>query len=191
MHARVITTTNFSGHIFSTLNDSINTDIQPEPSRQPMFINRIFAALAFCTISFSVMADTLKLPSLASGDTYLEKAINTAAIAFHNEGISGLSGITHQCYENQKEHRFYCIYLDIAGQEIDTQFAHAFQKQLKTKRPPTLVFYEKENFEERTIVTFIKAGVRLDEANKLMTAWRAVIIPRLFKRLMKELKEAQ
>ncbi len=89
----------------------------------------------------------------------------------------GLIAQTSECYANNRQNRFYCLYLDLASRKIDQIFVDAMGW-------PATEFFSDAEFGPRIIPVLVEAGMDMDAANAYLRTVTPVINKLVLERIV-------
>ncbi len=91
----------------------------------------------------------------------LEKASEFVVNTYREFGITGLEIAIEDCYKENIENHFYCLYLDLGARHIE-------QVMVVNMALPPENFFSDEKFGPRIAPVFIGAGMDMDTANHFL-----------------------
>ena len=84
-------------------------------------------------------ASPLQAAPIKDNSTEMDQASQAAVTVYRNKGNPGLQQAIADCYKSVGYATPFCVYMDVAGREIDFSVAQAY-KELGQNVPPACLF---------------------------------------------------
>ena len=118
----------------------------------------------FASALVMTMATThLQAAPIKDSSTEMDQASQAAVTVYRNKGTPGLQQAIADCYKSVGYATPFCVYMDVAGREIDFSVAQAY-KELGQNVPPHAYFQSKA-FGERVASFYILHRQTRKESN--------------------------
>ena len=122
-----------------------------------------FSVLA-SALAMTLAASHLQAAPIKDSSTEMDQASQAAVTVYRNKGNPGLQQAIADCYKSVGYATPFCVYMDVAGREIDFSVAQAY-KELGQNVPPHAYFQSKA-FGERVASFYILHHQTRKESNE-------------------------
>lgn len=127
----------------------------------PVRTASIAALAAVCAYASSAQAAPIK-----DSSTEMDQASQAAVTVYRNKGNPGLQQAINDCYKSVGYATPFCVYMDVAGREIDFSVAQAYKELGQNVAPHT--YFQSKAFGNRVASFYILHHQTRSESNAHM-----------------------
>ena len=130
-------------------------------------------------LAMTMAASYLQAAPIKDSSTEMDQASQAAVTVYRNKGNPGLQQAIADCYKSVGYATPFCVYMDVAGREIDFSVAQAYKELGQNVAPHA--YFQSKAFGERVASFYILHRQTRKESNEHMQK----IQPQIKKRVEK------
>ena len=130
-------------------------------------------------LAMTMAASFLQAAPIKDSSTEMDQASQAAVTVYRNKGTPGLQQAIVDCYKSVGYATPFCVYMDVAGREIDFSVAQAYKELGQNVGPHA--YFQSKAFGERAASFYILHRQTRKESNEHMQK----IQPQIKKRVEK------